>query len=383
MGVMATGRSDVEIEFLAPDERAFGEGNVADFVGFDTGIEDPFDDDAPASRWLGVAVAVTVTGLIAAGVVAAQPWNDDTAGPPQPPSPAATTTTAMASTATVLPIDPEPAPNTSATPAVYVLDPVPASLVLTESGPGFDTNQPTGWGEVWAEPGATRTTGRWFSITLLPFETTDGSRDPLTEVDVNGTPGLLGTAGDGVATIRFDRGQPDSDRLVVVSGFGVDVVALARSLEIIDDRPQLVDDRPVVRDPTLTDGLDRIAGAPATQQLVDSVLFPQPLTTFSVYRSAETSGEIRRGTVVIQHSPIEPSNGALEALASVRIGQLPGTWRVPSTFRGDDLVLATRHYAGTVLRVARWRTGDAQITVLTDRPFSELLELLPAVQPRS
>lgn len=397
---MARTGPEAPIEFLDPDERAFGASTTVDFRGFDDGA-DPFSDDPPRPRGSMIAAVAIVVAVIAAVVLVAQPWNgsrDSTAVPPVTGPVTVPVTVPVTAPATAAPptISQDGATQDGVTQdgvtqddatqeaasieGVYVLDGAPPGWELTGSAPGFDSSQPMGWGEVWAVDGSTRTTGRWFAVTLLPFQPAQPSGPSAVEVDVNGTLAQLVEARDGVTTIQFDRGQPDADRLVVISGFGVDVTAVARSLGIADDRPQLVDDRPVIRDPALVDGFTRVAAGPTRQQLIDRVLFPDPLTAFSIYRR---SPDTDRGSVVIQSSPDIDTDAALEPLASVRIGQLPGTWRVPADFRGADLSLSTREYGGDTLRIARWRTGGVRITMITDRPFSELLELLPLVQPRA
>ena len=47
--------ADDQIEFLPPNDAAFGMADIADFVGFDGVDEDMFGDDGPRSRWLPAA----------------------------------------------------------------------------------------------------------------------------------------------------------------------------------------------------------------------------------------------------------------------------------------------------------------------------------------
>ncbi|MEN9506213.1 MAG: hypothetical protein RI958_2139 [Actinomycetota bacterium] len=390
---MARTGPDAPIEFLAPDEHAFGESASAEFCGFDDSV-DGFDDDPPRSRGTMIAAAAIVVAVLAAAVLVARPWAgageaDRSTAPASTiaaPPDAGPSGTGPSGTGTTNPAPVTTSPQRAAPAAAdidgaYGLQGAPGVWVLTESGPGYDTQRPAGWGEVWATEGTERTVGRWFAVTLLPFRSSEPTETPTgdVDVDIDGTVARLSVADDGVSTIQFDRGQPDADRLVVVSGFGVDVLALARSLGISDDRPQLVDDRPVFRDPTLLDGFTQIAAGPTRQPLIDRILFPDPLTAYSVYRRNDDTG---RGTVVIQSSPDLPVDDPLAPLASVRIGQLPGTWRVPATFVGTDLALSTRVFGADTLTVARWRADGARLTMITDRPFGELLELLPLVQPR-
>ena len=77
------------IEFLPPDERAFGPVDGAGgagevFVGFDDDAWGDPDDDEPSSRWLPVLAGIAVVGLLAGGVVAAAPWSGDPDAAPPP-----------------------------------------------------------------------------------------------------------------------------------------------------------------------------------------------------------------------------------------------------------------------------------------------------------
>lgn len=382
---MAPGRAHDGIEFLVPDERAFGEATPAEFVGMDLAGGSPFVDDG-APRWTGLAAVAIVAAVVGTAVMVAQPWRDSTVP--------ASTVTASTAPASTVPASTEPAGSTAIGSAdepvagdaaplapTYVLDPVPDGLFLANRGDASTRTGTNGWGEVWAEDGATRSAGRWVALTLLPFRSPENWRGPVSDVDLGGVRGQLRTLPDGVSSVQFDRGQPDAERLVVVSGFGVDVVAVARSIGIVDDRPALSDDRPVVLDPSVLDGLRLIAASPTTLPLPDDVLFPRRLTSWSLYRGIDVRGG-GRDTVLVQSSPVESDDPRLAELASVRIKPVAGTLTVPDTFTGEGLELSTRHLDGgdLVLQVARWVVDDTRLTVLTDLPFDDLLALLPAVR---
>ncbi|MEX0847705.1 MAG: hypothetical protein WD023_07990 [Ilumatobacteraceae bacterium] len=378
MGRAARQPDEPAIEFVAVDERAFGgaAGDDPVFMGFDD--DDPFDDDAPVSRWLiGVSAAVLVA-LVGVGVIAAAPWADDTAAPPATTVPAPSTTTST----TTPPRNPATGTGRPATTAPgIVLDPVPDGLVLidAQTGPGAAAPVAFGWSEVWSTSGATRTSGRWFAVTLLPFVSMDDATarfdGEASTIDVGGRSGRLTTTTTGVATLRFDTGQTDASRLLVVSAFGLtpdELVTLAASIGIDDDRPQLVDDRPIFLRPELLDGFTRLAAAAAARELIDDLLQPQDLSAGTFY----TGGIDDEDVVLLQLSALPTG---LDVLAALALDSTVPT-EPPLGFVGERLVVGTRVFQGTPASVAWWDVGDQRVTVLSTLGVDELIALIPAVR---
>lgn len=365
---------ETAIEFLPVDVRAFGPGHADEtvFAGFD-GDDDPFDgldDEAPHSRWLVVVAGLVVAGLLAVGVVAAAPWDDDATAPSTtlPPATSVLTTSAPTTTVGAAP----PAEPTADAPGI-VFDPVPEGLALRDSRVGVAAADLTyGWGEVWTTPGATRTTDRWFSVTLHPFA---GIDDAGSAVDVGGRAGRLVVDRTGVSRLSFDAGQTDALRLVTVAAFGFDedqLVELGASIGIDDDRPQLVDDRPVFLRPELLDGLARIAAAPSADDLVDQVLQPPDRTAGTVY----AGGVDPETLVLLQVSPIHTEQAVLAPLAlDERLAIAP-----PDGFEGEGLTVGRRAYADADLSAAWWDVSGQRITVLSTLAPEALVALLPNVR---
>ena len=384
MGRAAREPDDTAIEFLPADQHAFGPGagDSSVFAGFDD-EDDPFDA-APRSRWLVGVSAAVVTALVAVGVVAASPWAD-TAAAPATTVPVTAPVTAPVSTTvgTTAATDPEPM---STAPGI-VLDPVPDGFALRQSRVGPDVADPAyGWGEVWAAPGATRFTGRWFSVTFVPFAEMGDLADQDAAVDVGGRRGVLATDPAGVSTLRFDSGQTDAARLVTVSAFGftdAGLIELGASIGVEDDRPQLVDDRPTFLRPELLDGLVRIAAGPAADDLVDEVLQPHDRTAATIYSGGpgysgdgDSSDRDSEELVLLQAAPVPTGPAVLTALAlDEQILVTP-----PAGLEGEGLVVGRRTVRNTLVSVAWWDIDGQRITVLSTLDPEALVPLLPTVR---
>jgi hypothetical protein len=144
---------ETEIEFLAPDRRAFGDTSQVDFVGFD-GDEAAagFDvDEEPGSRWLTVLAAVVVLALIAAGVVAAAPWADDAVVAPPSTTVAPRTTTDITAGLVV-------------TPAGWVLDDPPEGLRFAGAWSQMSSGGDATPLDIWVERADDPTAGRWLVV---------------------------------------------------------------------------------------------------------------------------------------------------------------------------------------------------------------------------
>lgn len=369
------------IEFLPPDERAFGPPDGLTFAGVDLGlgpVDELADDEPPRSRWAGVAAGVAVAALLAAGVLAAAPWDD--AGP----FPSAATPTTAAPRADIATPTPE-APGTAAAdpgPAEpgFVLDPLPDGLRpagYVRADQRIDA--PGGWGEVWATPGATRTQGRWLSLTLLPFRTLGPAPATSTPVELTGRTGRAEVDADGVVTLAWDAGSVDAARLVTLraTGFSIDeLAAIADSIAIVDDRPQMVDDRPEFLRPELLEGLTRIAAAATDGDLVVDVVTARGLVGAALYRTVDGTD-----TVVVQHQRGgAASDDPLLALALIRFDMAPDGWTVPEGVRGTDLVVGRTRIGEDDLVVVRWQVDDRVVSVIGTGGLDDTLALVPTVR---
>lgn len=353
------------VELLEPNARLFGVDAGGD--GLVSADDDVFDDEPPRPRWLTAAAVAGIAALLAGGVVAASPWSGDATSPTTVP----TTVPATAPSTTV------PAIGTPGAPGL-VLDPAPSGFTLENATNDVGIGaQDTGWGEVWAAPGATRTDGTWFSLTLLPFRAASTDGEP---VDVGGRPGWVTDGLDGVSTLQFDAGQTDADRLVMISAHGLDrdrLVALGASVAIVDDRPQLADDRPDLTDPALVAGLEQVAAASTDRDLLDrDLLVPEPRSA-TLYHHAGNDG-----VVLVEEVPAGQRLPGLAALSATRIPSLPDGWGVSAEFRGDGLVLANRLLFGRSVRVATWLTDNdaTEVVVLSSLDLDDFVRELHLVR---
>jgi hypothetical protein len=349
------------VELLEPNARAFGDAGGGDVVVVD---DDVFDDEPPRPRWLTVAAVVGVMALLAGGVIAAAPWSGDATPPTTTAAPTTTTGTTTPAIGDV-------------GPPGLVIDPPPAGFELTTAANDVGiVDADAGWGEVWAEPGATRTDGRWFSLTLLPFRSPQTDGDP---VDVGGHPGWLSEGIDEVATLQFDLGQTDAARLVMITAHGFSqpaLIELAASINIVDDRPQLADDRPAFEYPELLFGLDKVAARTTDRDLLDrDLLVPAPRSA-TLYHHAGTDG-----VVLLEEVPAGRRDPALAPLSATRIPSLPDGWGVSPEFDGTGLVLATRLLDGQSARVATWTLDDdTEVVVVSTLDLDDFLLQLHLVR---
>ncbi|MEZ5251769.1 MAG: hypothetical protein R2713_21950 [Ilumatobacteraceae bacterium] len=227
---MPPNRGEVEIEFLAPRGDAFGERSTADFVGLDDqDLADWGDDDAPRTRWSSVLAAMGVVGLLAGGVVAAEPWSGDDAA-------AAPTTSVPASAPTTVP---RPASVPATEPTLPRGQPTgPAGFVPTEGSrqqvvwamsfePGSTIWQAMASAVLVSGDDVTRTSGRWLAVDLA-----EGGRQGYQRLRPGGVriaagdrPALLTISADGVVRIEV-RVPEEPESVVVVTGFGLDLAAM-------------------------------------------------------------------------------------------------------------------------------------------------------------
>ena len=239
------------IEFVTPREGAFGASDMADFVGFDGQQATEFGDEPPRSPWLLAVAAIVVTALIGAGIIAAAPWDG------APESAPTTTIAAVAPTPATTPAivtTGDATPVTTRGPAQDQFDGVPtepAGMLLDNPGDlqlNWVYSDPTAAAnsfdnmlelDVWAMPGATRSTGRWLAIAVAdPSRRFRSMVGDAIRVDLDGRAAVLGTSADGVFTLSVTTS--DGSRLEMTgSGFAID--ELARIAETVQVRTSGID----------------------------------------------------------------------------------------------------------------------------------------------
>jgi hypothetical protein len=267
-------RTDPEpIEFIAPRAGAFGPSDVADFVGVDADANVDFGDDQPQSKWLAALAVVSVTGLLAGGVIAAAPWDAS-------PDAAATTTTTTPVVTTAplttvrVPTIFEPDIEVPTSPIGYVFeDPGDLVFVGAYSNPlaGEADRGMRGQLGIWKTDDATRLSGRWFAVTTNPnspdFEEV---RPDAVRIDIDGHPALVSTIFDGVVHIIS---YPERDTPFELAGFGYTLDELLSIAETTRTPGEKIDLSGV--DPILLEGLRNVVlrptwGGIGPQLLTDS-----------------------------------------------------------------------------------------------------------------
>ncbi len=221
------------IEFLPPRDGAFGESDTPDFVGFDGDDTDDFGDEPPRSRWLTALAVVGVTGLLAGGVLAAAPWDNDPAATPTTTTTPTTTpppTTAPRTTTTTEPSLPSGLPSGISADIPGMLPAGPTRYVLGWAQSFVDQSEPTRSGdpiEVWMSPDASRATGRWIVIDALETGGNEWLGRDAVRVDAGTRPALVIEHPDGVVQIEVEPPTGDGAPFSV-SGFGLGLPELIR-----------------------------------------------------------------------------------------------------------------------------------------------------------
>ena len=218
-----------QIEFLPPNDAAFGTADVADFVGFDGADTQSFGDDGPRSKWLPAAASLVVLALLGGGIIAAAPWDDADDAAPAP-----STTVAPPSASSVRITDQAP-PTTDRPlgindvgPAGYVLEGVGTFQLAGAWNAGVEYRPPETYADdrfdLWTSNGATRTTGQWLAIaTNKGRGSSDETLPDGVRVLAGKGIGVVSTSADGVSRLLF---KATDDTPFELSGFGFDLGAL-------------------------------------------------------------------------------------------------------------------------------------------------------------
>lgn len=193
---------------------------------------------ARASRRVGITVGVVAASVLAAawftvGRPAATPAASGLAGAATTitPTSAAPATTSLAASAASL-----------HQPPGYLLDPLVPGFAPTgitedrQHAAGDAPSTPVRF-QIWAEPAASRETGRWFSImTTRCFQTAPSIAANSTRLQVDGRQALLSTTSDGLTQLDIVGGSyPDNNRNLQIVAHGLtgeEVTAIAGAIQL-------------------------------------------------------------------------------------------------------------------------------------------------------
>jgi hypothetical protein len=348
-----------EIEFLAPDSRAFGEAAQVDFAGFDGDDAAEFDlDQEPRSRWLTVVAAIVVLGFVAAGVVAAAPWADDAAAPPPTTVAPPPTTAAPATTTDILqgiPVEP----------VGWVVDDPADGFTFSDAWSQPSSGMTSSLLDVWLERPNEPTSGRWVTVQWSDYLggtlTPDGAR-----VVAGERPAVVSIDASGVTTVRAQV-VPPNDGADDGESDGVEIRASGVELGLLIDLAGRVQ-RDVVGvsnsgsgDSGLdvvdaTDGLTLAwSGAPLSDELLGAFGYPDASTGF--YEPADGSG------MRIEHRPVDTT---LLALMPILLREVPLPAEVAQQMKAVGRP-ATAYTVGPTddeqWLFATWVDGDEAVTI--------------------
>ncbi|MCB1000969.1 MAG: hypothetical protein KDB40_16870 [Acidimicrobiales bacterium] len=391
------------IEFVPPRQDAFGDTDPADFVGVD--VDDQrFDDEPSPPRWPAAIAGLAVAALLAGGVLAAAPW-DDEATPPVPPTatstPPATPTAGSTAGSTGTPERGDPlVPDALEFAAPWLL-PEDSGWVLSSS---FANDGSASRGDAFrflTVEGSTRTSGRWLAFDALdPGEPSplrrDATRIVLDGDSVTGAPGgsdgrrvaLVSSTDDGVTELIVGRApSPDGDASVVgatrfvVTGFGwslEELVAIARGTDLAGRRfehlPELTaSDGPLDAMRVVFDGSsDWYTGQPRAATPFSWASYARPEEFEFVTVTVEP---LAMPTVFIDEFllQIPIDTDSLRRAERAALAELASNGRRVTLFESA----AVRGVVG-----ATWFDGDGhRVAVVGTVPVHELLDLVAALEP--
>lgn len=353
------------IEFLAPNDAAFGP------MGGPAGGDDQrrpdaasgFDDDERApSRWSSLGAAIGVVALLAVGVISAAPWSSDRATAPPP--------TTLPPAATVAPATPNPTDtDREAQTAGYV----PVDLPARFAPSGLYTTSPAdakGWLELWAAPRSARLSGSWFALQLTPGHRSHFVQD-ATVVMVGARPAIWYTTADGVSVLEFRIGE-NVEATLTSFGWSIDdLVELAASIGLIDQRP-LYGDIGFQGEHLL------LIARPSTTTVLEQEYVAGLAESFVEYRREYdgatidvTVGKLMTDRHTLARFVLAPSGDLFLSRPDVRrnIGRINATAGITPGLHDRSVV--------------QWSDGDSDITVTSDLPLIELLDVATSARPAS
>lgn len=368
------------IEFVAPRSGLFGTSFDVDPIVPATGAP-AFGDDEPPNRWSTILAVFAIVALIAAGVVAAAPWNGSGDAAPTPTSdpdaaiggstaPDAATGTTTAADATSSTLDSSPMTGGYLVDPAHLPDGFEVEWASLPSGGAGSLAE--GWLELWATPSATRTSGSWLAIETVPYPLGGyGSIGPsAVRTAVGDGVGLLATDATGVVTLQVQIGDSTTVTLTSHGETVEELVRLATGLSVDEDG------LPVHADTGFQDGYELVASVPGHGWGLAAELFDHQLSTASY-----VTPDGRRLVVTTLRADSFTDRTLYDfLLAPVPDDPLTG----PQTFWAEgDLTLVVGVLDVLPGTTVEWTVDETTVLLSGNLPTIDLIDLVEAVRTGS
>ncbi len=313
--------------------------------------------DSGGPRWVGPVAAVALVALIGYGVATSA----STSGAPK---------VAPVTSSTVAPTTTEPAPTTIVPePLVpyYAADPpreYTVDYAEIQDGIGSTSSFFPGGYELWATPGATATSGSWFSIESYPGGNSFIYATDAYRVQTDNQSIALSHTAFGQTIAQFSPSRSSSGTLTAFGLTDEEVVRLAESVS--DDRPF------ELTDPTLLTGY----------QLLSSVqpwFAVQGIPVEQIFYADSTNALNGIGISVALRPPASEGGSTLDRQIALRFFLDHAT-----PFGVDGHVAVAGSIIGQTFgqgdySIATWIAGDHIVTVTGTMPVPELISIARSV----
>ena len=282
---------------------------------------------------------------------------------------------------------------------VYVLDDAPDGFSAVAPGPTGDADQPIGQLQIWSDPGATRTEGRWFAVLVAACGAIDHVVTAgATRTDVDGHPGVLTHTPDDVVVLRIQTGTNElTSTTLDVRAHGlsdVQVVRIAASVLLgsaVKDPSELPApacdaSMPAVEiryDDTFEsarDGMTNVYIAPWFSPLADSPSHDGDPQFRVAYQSNDPADPAVVTVTTVRRSPLRDIAAAFLRQDAADPGALVAPTRTLE-FDGRRVVVAAESSGGdVVVNVVSWSLGADTVEISSVLPLRRLLPLVASLR---
>ena len=333
----------------------------------------------PIKPWKVVA-GVGVAAVVIAAVVALA-GNDSS---PRPET-AASIVTSTTTTVVTRPQLPAERPG-------YVIDPLPPRLKATgASGQplnGADTttrgNSQAAWFDLWAEAGASRTSGRWVAVVSSQTGTyTEGVFEESARVTVNGATALLVTHPDGVLELRTSSILSRHGLDIVANGFSPEELqTMAASIGVTGPNDPTAGG--AITEPTY--GADFTNTAAGLSLLIsrqtESLDFTTQLSVPGVSTSHYTD-QVDLTSIDVIAAPAEASLDVIDRFLLSASNSAAAPTNADRTMQVGDRTVEVgalvQSGSRDVVTVLQWQQAEMTVVVSGTAPLDELLTVVPLV----